>query len=109
MYFISVERETKFQKPKELKMFKIEKQPVHFSNHETKWYKVFVNGKQYGTISYEKGLGYAWSERGGFFSTMKPCKVYVERQLLTVIYASADAETQAKLLKTYGQEMVGTK
>ena len=64
MYFISVERETKNQIPKELKMFKVVKQETHFSNRDTRWYKVFVNGKQYGTISYEKDMGYTWSERG---------------------------------------------
>ena len=86
-------------------MFKVVKQEVHFSNRDTRWYKVFVNGKQHGTISYEKGLGYSWSERGGFFSTLSSCKVYVERQLLTIIYASADVKTQAKMLKTYGEEI----
>jgi hypothetical protein len=82
-------------------MLKIEKQEVHFSNRETKWYKVYVNGTQKGTISFEKGLGYSWSEMGGFFSKLSQCKKYIGERLIAHIYTTASEQEQQKILKGY--------
>jgi hypothetical protein len=82
-------------------MLKFEKQESHFSNSETRWYKVFVNGTQKGTISFEKGMGYTWSERGGFFSKLSQCKEYIIRQLVPHIYATANEKEQQEIMKKY--------
>ena len=89
-----------------MKLFRVEKQEVHFSNRQTRWYKVFVGTKERGNISYDPDImGYAWSERGGYFSKLSQCKKYVREQLFSSIYAIADEKTQAKMFKEkYGCE-----
>ena len=88
-----------------MKLFRVEKQPVHFSNYQTRWYKVFVGTKERGSISYDPDMGYTWSEIGGFFSKLEQCKKYVREQLFSSIYAIADEKTQAIMFKEkYGCE-----
>jgi hypothetical protein len=82
-------------------MLKIVKQESHFSNRDTKWYKVYINGEQRGTVSYEKGLGYSWSEMGGFFSLLSQCKKYIGDRLIAHIYTTASKEEKQKIVENY--------